>query len=277
MRNCRHAARGVQDLTTIRLPRSALRRSSGFTLLELALTLAILGMLAAGVLVPFVAQVAQRKTADTERILEQAKESLIGYATVTGRLPCPATDTSNGQESPNNAAATGGCTSFYGYLPAVTLGFTPIDAQGYAIDGWGSGALSRIRYSVSNYNGNVFTKTGGMRGVGPAGLDAPLIFVCGSGSGVNAATPTCGATAVLLTDRAPAIIWSLGTNAATGGGAGVDEAQNGFPGALAGGATDRLYVSRGMSNAPGNEFDDVVTWLSVGNLVSRMVLGGQLP
>ena len=31
------------------------------------------------------------------------------------------------------------------------------------------------------------------------------------------------------------------------------------------------------SDLAGNEFDDIVTWLAVGNLVSRMVLGGQLP
>jgi hypothetical protein len=137
--------------------------------------------------------------------------------------------------------------------------------------------LSRIRYSVSNHNGNVFTKTGGMRSVGPAALDAQLIFVCGSGAGVNPATPTCG-TAVLLTDRAPAVIWSLGPNAATGGGTGDDEKHNMFPaGAFPGGGTDRLFVSRGKSSDPNNEFDDIVTWLSVGNLVSRMVLGGQLP
>jgi hypothetical protein len=36
-------------------------------------------------------------------------------------------------------------------------------------------------------------------------------------------------------------------------------------------------VSHSRSTAAGNEFDDVVTWLSVNNMVSRMVLGGSLP
>ena len=57
------------------------RRGGGFTILELAITLAIMAVLAVGILVPFVAQVSQRKVADTERILEQAKEALLGYAT----------------------------------------------------------------------------------------------------------------------------------------------------------------------------------------------------
>jgi len=36
-------------------------------------------------------------------------------------------------------------------------------------------------------------------------------------------------------------------------------------------------VSRSRSDVAGSEFDDIVTWLSIGNLVSRMVLAGQLP
>ena len=112
-------------------------RTAGFTILELALTLAILAVLSVGILVPFVAQVSQRNIANTERILEQAKETRLGFAVVNGRLPCPATESSKGKESFSDAA-TGLCTSFYGYLPATTLGFTPIDSEGYALDGWGT-------------------------------------------------------------------------------------------------------------------------------------------
>ena len=65
------------------------KHTAGFTLIELAITLAIIGVLAGAVLVPFVAQVAQRNTAATEKTLEQIKDALLGYATATGRLPCP--------------------------------------------------------------------------------------------------------------------------------------------------------------------------------------------
>lgn len=260
--------------------------TAGFTLLELAVTLAIVGVLAAGILVPFVAQVAQRNVAATERILEQARETLLGFAIANGRLPCPATDTSNGQESPTPPAASGACTSYYGFLPAATLGFTPIDSQGYAIDGWAT-TQNRIRYAVSDFRdgGNlVFTRAGGMKAAGPAGLGGvTFLYVCGSGASSTNPGLHCGPGApgsggsTVLTSTAPAVIWSLGTNAATGGGTSVDEAQNQFPGALAGGGIDRIFVSRTMNNTPGAEFDDIVTWLSVGNLVSRMVMAGQLP
>ena len=82
----------------------------------------------------------------------------------------------------------------------------------------------------------------------------------------------CG-TAVALTSSAAAVIWSVGGNAVTGG-ASADELENPNPN---GGSADRIFVSRTWTDQPGSEFDDIVTWLSVGNLVSRMVLGGQLP
>lgn len=258
-------------------------RTGGFTLIELALTLAIIAVLGAGLLVPFVAQIAQRNISETERTLELAREALIGYAIANGRLPCPATDTSNGLESPSPPAANGACTTYYGFLPAATLGLTPVDAQGYAVDAWGSsGERNRIRYAVSDFRdataNPVFTRPGGMKAAGPAGLGGnDFLYVCASGTGVNSAAPNCG-TATTLTSTAPAVIWSVGANAATGGGTSADEAQNQFPGPLAGGGIDRIFVSRQIANAgAGAEYDDIVMWLSVSGLVSRMVMAGQLP
>ena len=127
----------------------------------------------------------------------------------------------------------------------------------------------------------MFTRANGMKSAGLAALDDDpantLIFVCSSANGVtdSATTPTCGTdpATVQLTDRAPAVIWSVGANASSAG-ASPDEARNAFPPGV---TVDRLYVSHGMNSKAGSEFDDVVTWLSIGNLVSLMVLAGQLP
>jgi prepilin-type N-terminal cleavage/methylation domain-containing protein len=266
---------------------SRARHTTGFTLIELAITLAIVGVLAGAVLVPFVAQIAQRNTAATEKTLEQIKEALLGYATATGRLPCPASAASNGIEvfdvATGGNIANGKCASFIGFLPAATLGFTPVDSQGFAIDGWGT-AQNRIRYAVSNQtvNGpggavtNPFTRANGMRSATAAALaGAPLLYVCGSGAPSADPVVHCGPGAagsggsVTLTSNAPVVIWSVGANAATGG-ISVDEAQNNF-------TADRTFVSHPATTVAGNEFDDIVTWVAVGNLVSRMVLGAQLP
>ena len=271
--------------------RSEATRAAGFTILELAVTLAIVAALAIGVLVPFVAQVTQRKISDTERILEQAKETLMGFAAATGRLPCPALPDSDGFEkfsttsSPVGSVSNGTCATFFGFLPAATLGFTPIDSQGYAIDGWGT-AQNRIRYAMSNQtvNGitNPFTRTNGMRDATPAQLaGATLLVVCSTGAGAVPATPACASLSTTLAINAPAVIWSNGANAPTGGRS-TDEAQNPHSNSDTGsftqfGTADRIFVSRTMTTNPGSEFDDIVTWLSIGNLVSRMVLAGQLP
>lgn len=266
------------------------RRSGGFTIIELALGLVIVAMLASAMLVPLVTQVTQRKVAATERILEQAVETLVGYATATGRLPCPATTASLGVEdfATGGDASNGRCETYYGFLPAVTLGFTPIDSDGFALDGWATPPHNRLRYAVARSvvwppptdpadpRNNVFTRTGGIRAVRADVVAAAQLFhVCSNGSTANATepSPTCGAGAVTLTTNAPAIIWSNGANAATGG-TGTDELQNPSP---TGGTADRIFVSRTRGGSTSNDFDDVVSWLSVGALVSRMVLGGQLP
>jgi prepilin-type N-terminal cleavage/methylation domain-containing protein len=260
---------------------------AGFTLIELAITLAIVGVLAGAVLVPFVAQVAQRNTAATEKTLEQIKEALLGYATATGRLPCPASSASNGVEvfdvATGGNIANGRCENVIGFFPAATLGFTPVDSQGFAIDGWGT-AKNRVRYAVSNQTiagpagavSNPFTRANGMRSATAAALaGAQLLYVCASGAPSADPIVHCGPGAagsggsVTLTSNAPIVIWSAGANAATGG-TSVDEAQNNF-------TVDRTFVSHPVTTVAGNEFDDIVTWVAVGNLVSRMVLGGQMP
>ena len=44
-----------------------------------------------------------------------------------------------------------------------------------------------------------------------------------------------------------------------------------------GGSADRVFVSRSRSTVPGSKFDDIVAWIPMPVLVSRMVGAGQLP
>ena len=255
----------------------AARASAGFTIFELALTLAIMAVMTGAVLVPFVAQITQRNVSATEKLLDEAREALIGYATATGRLPCPATATSFGAEAfaSGGSAADGKCATEYGFLPAATLGLANVDNQGFAVGAWGSAKEHRIRYAVWQSTTYWFTKSEGMRNATPATIAGAKFFhICNSGLGVNAGT-NCG-SAVTITDATPVVIWSPGANAATTGGASADEAQNPNPSA-SGGSQDKIFVNRTHIDVPGSEFDDVVTWISVGNLVGRMVLGGVLP
>lgn len=253
-------------------------RTRGFTLIELAVALFVLMLLLGSIVVPLTTQVEQRKFIDSRRALDIARDALLGFAAANGRLPCPASATSNGAESfaAGGSAANGSCSNFFnGFLPAAALGYTPTDSFGYALDGWGI-AQNRIRYAVSGQtvNGvtNPLTRSGGMSSAGLSNLAAAqFLYVCNSALGVSAGN-NCG-TAVALASNAMAVIYSVGANAATGG-TSVHETENPNPN---GGSADRIFVSRDWSNASGSEFDDIVTWIGTSPLFNRMIAAGQLP
>lgn len=246
---------------------------TGFTLIEMALALLIMGLVVGGGLNLMSSQMESQKLKETQAILEEAKNALIGFAVANKRLPCPASATSLGQES----FAVGGdknnglCSNFYnGFLPAAALGLSPTDEQGYATDAWGI-APNRIRYAVTKANASAFTQVNGMKTVTMAVL-TPDLYVCTSATGITATT--CG-TATALTSTAPAVIYSLGKNAPLGG-TGTDETENPNPNSA---NNDPVFVSHTPMplGAANGEFDDIVIWLSPNILFNRMVQAGQLP
>jgi hypothetical protein len=96
-----------------------------------------------------------------------------------------------------------------------------------------------------------------------------MLYVCQSGAGVNPGSD-CG-SAVTLASNAAVVVWSVGSNAVTGGGS-IHEAENPNPN---GGSADRIFVSRQHSNVAGNEFDDLLTWIPATMLLSRLLIAGQ--
>jgi len=248
-------------------------RGSGFTLTELAVVLTVVGLLLAGAIYTLGAQMEQRNLSDTQRRLDDAKDLLLAYALVNGRLPCPAAPGTTGDESPAGGAAA--CTNPYdGFLPARTLGYQPIDAAGYGIDAWGN----RLRYAVSATQWGVapfarFTKQHVPNSTSAAWsitqMPADLV-VCRSSPAV-AAQPTCDAgSAVTNQNTVVALVFSTGKNGASGA-AGANEARNLD--------TVPLFVSRPPDpiGAASGEFDDMMVWIPVGVLYSRLIAAGVLP
>lgn len=223
--------------------------------MELAIVLMIVGLLLGGLIVPITAQVDMQAFRKTNASLEEIKDALIGYAIINGRLPCPASSTSNGIESP---VGGGNCTNpNNGFLPAATLGITPTDANGYALDGWSGNASNRIRYAVTTTSGsNAFTTA-----INSLTL-APDLHVCASGTSITATA--CDASVPTLSATAVAVIFSLGKNAGTGG-VSTDEAPN----------VDNNITFVNHDIAP--TFDDQMVWISYPILVSSLVNAGKLP
>lgn len=237
--------------------------AGGFTLIELAIVLLVVALLLSGMLLPLAAQQDVRSYADTQKILTEARDALIGYAMANDRLPCPAASAATGIESP---VGGGACTNPYnGFFPAATVGLAPTDAQGYLPDGWGGDSVRRVRYAVNTANSNAFTTQNGMKNIGMTTL-APNLQICNTGTGITnpgTATAACAANTALATD-AVAVIYSLGKNAGTGG-----TSTNELPNVT----TDRVFVNA----AQGSQFDDQLLWLSKSALFNRMVAAGRLP
>ena len=253
-------------------------RLRGFTLTDCSTALFVAGLLLGAIMTPLQTQLEAGKFEVTQQRLDEAHQALLGYVAVHGYFPCPADGASKGHEPAGTDHASGSCPTYYGFLPAAELGVTTTDSGGYAPDGWNRDQ-NRIRYAVSNQalgspaNSNALTRSNGMRTAGIAYLSDPalsLFHVCGSGTGV--AATTCGAAPTLVS-TAPVVIWSVGPNAPTGG-TSIDEAQNPNPN---GGSPDRVFVSRVRGMVAGNEYDDVVTWLPMTVVITRMVAAGHLP
>lgn len=230
------------------------RFQSGFSLVEIAIVLVIVGLLLGGGLSVLGAQADQQRIKDTNQLLNDAREALLGYAAShadpSGRpyLPCPDT---NNDGNEDRVVATGACTARQGNFPWVTLGLGEADS-------WGD----RLRYDVTPAFSNSLT---GMT-LGPPATAGDITIRNAAG--------------VQLAIAVPAVLISHGKNgfgaSNTAGGAnlaptGANEIINANP---------ALTV---VSNQPvgvggtGGEFDDLVTWLPAGVLFNRMIQAGRLP
>jgi prepilin-type N-terminal cleavage/methylation domain-containing protein len=253
------------------------RRAGGFTLLEVLVALVVVALLASGLAMPLATQLQQRRTEEARRQLDEAKEALLGFAAAHGRLPCPASATSRGEESfaTGGDATNGACSNFHdGFLPAGMLGLAPLDGEGYLRDPWGS-PRNRIRYAVFGaglaVNGvvNPLTRSNGMQAATLPGLGAAshYLFICASAAGVTAGG--CGAATNQLTRRAAFVLLSLGPNAVEDPPPASDEARN-----VDG---DAVYVSRDAGSGNANAFDDILYWVPVHLVASRLLAAGRLP
>lgn len=261
----------------------------GFTLAELAIVLVIISFLLGGTMAMVSTQTEQRNWNDTQSRLESARDAILGYAIANGRLPCPANSTSAGAEvhvggvcgAAGNTydyygGIVGGVT--YGLMPAVTVGYQPVDPQGFAVDAWGN----RIRYAVSRLTTPVttsanFTNAANLKASGVTVLPNDLI-VCASATGIVAGPPGgCGAAAnqVTGTTTVVAVLYSPGKNGRSPAALGADEAANEDRSAT----NDAVFVSHtpAPSGAAGGEFDDQVLWISIGTLYAKLIAAGILP
>lgn len=112
-----------------------MKRQTGFTLVELAVVVFLIGLLASLGLSALNAQMASAAISATKKKQDSIKDALITYLGQNKRLPCPAIPAEGtGLDSRDSSATAGNwdCKAEFGIVPYATLGL-PKNA---ALDGW---------------------------------------------------------------------------------------------------------------------------------------------
>ncbi|HKC54218.1 MAG TPA: prepilin-type N-terminal cleavage/methylation domain-containing protein [Burkholderiales bacterium] len=283
-------------------------RSKGFSLVELAVALAIIALLIAGALIPLSTQMDVRNVADTRRSMESIREAIIGFAQANGRLPCPADGTvpAGGSDAAGRPAgaeqltpvalpppSTAACTNSFGVIPWTTLGVPETDGWGRRFSYWVS-PIFADGLGTATYNNPLPSPSG----QNPA-CPSPLIptptqssfALCSMGNlTVNTRNESTHA-ATAMGSVLPAVIISHGKN---GNGAyiptgsilaaptGADETANATHTSAASTFFSRIptpAVPSCNDAAVGTfcEFDDIVVMITSNTLIARMVAAGKLP
>lgn len=213
------------------------KHNLGFTLIELAIVLIIVGLLFSAILTPIFYQQELANVKQARQDIDDAKTAIVGFAMINGRLPCP---DNNGDGNEDACTANTFSTISTGNLPWATLGVKQNDS-------W----QRRYLYTLNN------------------GFSAPfLINSTGNGAGIIRICTNAACTLLLEANNVPFVIVSRGSNGGATPAAGSDEDQN-----VNG---DRDFVSKEIATA-GSTFDDVLGWVSTQFLMGKMVAVGKLP
>ena len=258
-------------------------RQRGFTIIEVAIVLLVVSTLLGFTVAMFPVQQELKQYRKVNDEMQEIMDALTGFAQVNGRLPCADGDNDGLEDWPGGVAD---CTSWYGNVPARTIAFDGKYSQGGTlIDPWGT----PYRYQVSAFNsgfpapddlvGDFTVFSAGLAGMRAAGIPnlIPDLQVCNiQPAAHSAATPNddtaCDANTDVVTNVV-AVVVSLGKDKdAVVANTSDIQSEN-----LDNSLTDTVFVSSTRSSASGNEYDDVVKWLSPNVLFSKMIAADQLP
>lgn len=274
------------------------KKQAGFTLVEMAVVLVIVGLLVSAFLMPLSAQRDLKDYNETRQKIANLKEVLLGFVITNRRLPCPDND-GDGLENLalplvvddtpvlGQSTQTFSCTNLEGLLPYQTLGLEKLDSWSNIFSYRVAPALSTrtVKWSLNGATGSVVSDTyfnlssiGNItvrtRGNDPstAGItetkfmsnlvtNAAVVIISHGKNGYGATNYT-GVTL----PAAPASNMDETTNNANG----ITKISR-FVASPSSACSD---TAEGTSYC---EFDDMVDWLPTQLIFNRMVVAGQLP
>ncbi len=253
----------------------------GFTLIELAVVLTVIGILLGGFITTLSSRIEQSQREQTKKQLEEIKSALLGFASRNGYLPCPTTASGGGEQQ----RTASGCVLQNGFIPGRTLGLNgTYNRDTLLVDSWNN----PIRYSVTTANNNAFVMPGQIKAKGINVL-TPNLVICNGNSTSNIA---CSSGLTTLTANAPFVVLSLGKDGShfvATVAPNTDEGENASEAVVSANpagenmaytvGANRVFVSKNYSSADASsgQFDDLIIWVSPFVLYSQMIEAGQLP
>lgn len=243
--------------------------TGGFTLVEMALVLLIIGLLTKTALAPLEGVLEHRKRAQAEQTLLTVRESMFAHVVAYGALPCPLAASATGAFPMTNladalASAPGNaCEVASGLVPAHGLRLAgAVSASGALLDPWGR----EYRYAVSLDKDNrknsddppFWTTPGTAADVGIGNLTADLVL-CNASSGTG-----CKGRSVRSNQIAFVIL-------STGGDASAEGMQSENL------DNDNYFTVTDESIVAGSQYDDIVAWGSAADVMYWMLRMGWLP
>jgi len=213
----------------------ALQREKGFTLIEIAIVMVIIGLVMGGGLAIMRTLTDRKFRNESIDYLNKAKEAAITFSNINGRLPWADTD------SPEDGIENTNATS--GTLPYITVGVPPADAYKRAVTYEVNASLITNINTITNMVTSCNALMTGLSGR-PLILDADA----GAGSAFSVA----------------AVLVSSGPMDADGNGNVFDD----IPGAGGGDNTDG--TPNYIRNPPIATFDDLVVYIGGNELYGEM-------
>ncbi len=226
---------------------------TGFSLVEMAIVLAIVALLLGSLLPTISSQVEQQRRNETRKHLDEIRDALIGYAIINGRLPCPRNSTTDPSNSSYGEAVATCSTdpTAEGYLPWKTLGVSETDAWGIKRDNAADPWIGYWRYRIDRNFATAFSLTTSF-----STADSLTI------------RDSVGNNLTSTSERPIAIVFSSGPDLkGNGQNANIGEPSSSFE------QTNGIY----QSDVPNPSFDDITIWVSRPQFFNRMVTAGKLP